>query len=60
MSTGLTEIDLPTFEGCIPPRTDLVIFEKGDPDTALVLYGFDEVDLFTQQFKNPAYGFMAQ
>jgi len=41
----------------IPTGHDLVVLEKGDPDSALVLYGFDEVGIFDSQFTNPVYGF---
>ena len=46
-----------TFTGMIPPGEDLVVFEKGDTESALVLYGFDEIGMFDSDFKNPTYGF---
>ena len=46
-----------TFTGTIPMGEDLVVFEKGDPESALVLYGFDEIGMFDSDFKNPTYGF---
>ena len=41
----------------IPPGEDLVVFEKGDTESALVLYGFDEIGMFDSDFTNPTYGF---
>ena len=46
-----------TFTGMIPPGEDLVVFEAGDTESALVLYGFDEIGMFDSDFKNPTYGF---
>ena len=45
------------FVGTIPVGEDLVVFEKGDPESALVLYGFDEIGMFDSDFTNPTYGF---
>ena len=45
------------FEGVIPPKSDLIVFEKGDPEDALVLYDFSEVGLYDHYFKKAAYGF---
>ena len=53
----ITIIDINTFSGAIPTGKDLVVFEKGNPNSALVLYGFDEVGMFDSEFKNPTYGF---
>ncbi len=50
-------INIKTFSGSIPTGKDLVVFEKGNPDSALVLYGFDEVGMFDSQLKHPVYGF---
>lgn len=50
-------IDMDSFEGSIPPGKDLVVFEEGNPDSAIVLYGFDEVGLYGRDFKKPKYGF---
>ena len=52
----IKEIDIDKVNS-IPSGYDLVIMEKGDPDTALILYGFDELDMFREEFKNPVYGF---
>jgi len=46
-----------TFAGTIPVGENLVVFEKGDPESALVLYGFDEIGMFDSDFSNPTYGF---
>jgi len=40
----------------IPSKKHLVVMEKGAEDTAIVLYGFDELGLFENEFKNPVYG----
>ena len=57
MKLDITEINIDTFQGRIPSGHDLVIFEKGDPDSALTLYGFDEVNDFNGEFITPVYGF---
>ena len=57
MENEITIIDIVKFQGSIPTGQDLVVFEKGNPDTALVLYGFDEVGMFDSEFSNPTYGF---
>lgn len=49
------------FEGSIPVGYDLVVYEQGQStEDALVLYGFDEIGLFEEEFKNPAYAFLSQ
>jgi len=54
-----TEIDVTTYSGNIPTDTDLVVAESGDvEETALVLYGFDEIGMFDDEFNNPVYGFL--
>jgi len=54
-----TEIDVNTYSGNIPTDTDLVVAESGDvKETALVLYGFDEIGMFDDEFNNPVYGFL--
>ena len=51
-------IDLNTFKGEIPAGADLVIAEKGkEIETAMILKGFDEIELFKKQFNSPVYGF---
>ena len=57
MDSNITIIDINTFTGSIPTGQELVVFEKGNPSSALVLYGFDEVGMFDAQFENPTYGF---
>jgi hypothetical protein len=52
--------DINKYTGDIPSGSDLMIFEKGNPEgeDALILYGFDEIGMFDHEFKNPTYGFM--
>lgn len=39
-----------------PPGADLIVYESGtDPLEGMVLYGFDEVETFVGNFKNPHY-----
>ena len=50
------------INGVIPGRpragADLVVYEKGgDPMDGYVLYGFDEVGMFEEEFKVPQYCF---
>ena len=60
-----TEIDN-NYEGGVPVGTDLVVVElddvlNGSFESALVLYGFDEVGSFTEttmEIVNPVYGFL--
>ncbi len=60
-----TELDN-NYEGTVPTGTDLVVVEMDDVlngtyESAMVLYGFDEVGMFTEttsQFVNPVYGFL--
>ena len=48
-----------TYVGGIPSGYDLVVAEEGDiEDTALVLYGFDEMGDLDENFKKPVYGFL--
>ena len=51
------------YEGTIPVGTDLVVVEQSDVDngsfeSALTLYGFDELGMFDGDFNNPVYGFL--
>ena len=65
MTMVFTEIDN-NYEGTVPTGTDLVVVElddvlNGSFESALVLYGFDEVGNFTEntmQIVNPVYGFL--
>ena len=51
------DIDIDTFEGIIDGN--LVVYEKGgDPDEGFVLYGFDEVGMFDDEFTTPQYCMM--
>jgi hypothetical protein len=51
--------DINTYEGTIPSGFDLVITEENDiENSALTLYGFDEIDDFVGDFKKPIYGFL--
>ena len=60
-----TELDN-NYEGTVPTGTDIVVVEMDDVlngtyESAMVLYGFDEVGMFTEttsQFVNPVYGFL--
>lgn len=61
---NFTEISIRNFKGCIPAGADLVIIEREDVqkknyENAIVLYGFDEVGQFDNEFKNPVYGFLS-
>ena len=66
MTNVFTEIDN-NFEGTIPSGADLVVVEMDDVlngtfESAMVLYGFDEVGMFTEttmQFVSPVYGFLS-
>lgn len=52
-----TDIDIDTFQGII--QGNLVVYEKGgDPDEGFVLYGFDEVGMFDDEFTAPQYCMM--
>ena len=37
-----------------------VVMQKGKPETAMVLLGWDEVGLFDSQFTNPVYAFHSE
>ena len=58
--TGLQvqQINIATYKGAIPAGKDLVVFEAGDIDSAIILYGFDEAGMFDKDFEAPVYGFM--
>ena len=52
-----TDIDIDTFQGII--QGNLVVYEKGgDPEEGFVLYGFDEVGMFDDEFTTPQYCMM--
>ena len=53
----ITDIDIETFEGTI--QGDLVVYEKGgNPLDGFVIYGFDEVGMFDDEFDTPQYCMM--
>tara|TARA_R100001509_G_C4873879_1_gene217841 strand:- start:1547 stop:1738 length:192 start_codon:yes stop_codon:yes gene_type:complete len=48
------DIDINTFQGTIDG--DLIVYEKGgNPENGYILYGFDEVGMFEEDFNNPQY-----
>ena len=48
-----------TFEGIVPTGYDIVVYEKNeDPNDGLVLYGFDELGMFEEEFNSPCYCFL--
>ena len=52
--------NLITEQGVIPKGYDLVITEKESLlESAMVLYGWDEVGVYDSTFDNPVYGFMS-
>lgn len=60
-------IDIEKYQGEIPSGFDLVAFEKGEDEwlgtdasgpLQIVLYGWDEVGLFDNEFESPAYAFV--
>tara|TARA_Y100000022_G_scaffold94008_1_gene81117 strand:- start:170 stop:397 length:228 start_codon:yes stop_codon:yes gene_type:complete len=56
MKVKTVDIDINTYQGVI--QGDLIVYEKGgDPWDGLVLYGFDEVGMFDNEFKTPQYAF---
>ena len=52
-----TEVNIDKAEGDID---DYVVMEKGKPETAMVLLGWDEVGLFDSEFTNPVYAFCSE
>ena len=44
--------------GRIPPGHELIVMEKGEVDTAMTLFGFDEIGMFDNMFANPQYAFL--
>jgi len=45
--------DIEKFTGSIPVGSELVVFDGVDPNSAIVLYGFDEVGIFDNEFTSP-------
>jgi hypothetical protein len=66
MNMSFTEID-ESYVGSVPVGADLVVVERSDVEnesyeSALVLYGFDEVGSFTETtmgIVSPVYGFLS-
>ncbi len=57
MKIKFTKIDVNSYKGFI--KGELVVAEQGNElNTALVLYGWDEVGLYNHEFINPVYGFI--
>ena len=46
------------FVGRVPAGYELVVMEKDDIDTAMSLFGFDEIGMFDNMFCIPQYAFM--
>lgn len=54
----MIEIDVNNFVGRIPAGHELIVMEKGEIDTAMTLFGFDEIGMFDNMFVNPQYAFL--
>jgi len=52
-----TEVNIDKADGNMD---DYVVMEKGNPETAMVLLGWDEVGLFDHEFTNPVYARMTE
>lgn len=52
--------DINKYKGGIPSGYDLVIYSDGDyhMKDACILYGFDEIGLFEDEYVDPKYGFL--
>ena len=46
------------FVGRIPAGHELIVMEKGEINTAMTLFGFNEVGMFDNEFVNPQYAFL--
>jgi hypothetical protein len=46
------------FVGRIPTDHELIVMEKDEIDTAMTLFGFDEIGMFDNMFVNPQYAFL--
>lgn len=61
-SAKWVQIDPTKYKGGIPTGFDLVIVENCDDgidfNGATILYGFDELHLFSDDFQNPVWGFL--
>jgi hypothetical protein len=54
----MIEIDIHNYVGRIPAGHELVVMEKGDIESAMTLFGFDEVGMFDNMFAVPQYAFL--
>ena len=52
MTIQFTEVNIDTAQG---NADDHAVMEKGKPETAITLMGWDEVGLFDHEFTNPVY-----
>ena len=46
------------FVGRIPAGHELIVMEKGEINTAMTLFGFNEIGMFDNEFVNPQYAFL--
>ena len=46
------------FIGSIPSGHELIVMEKDKVDTAMTLFGFDEIGMFDNMFVNAQYAFL--
>ena len=46
------------FVGRIPAVHELIVMEKDEIETAMTLFGFDEIGMFDNMFVNPQYAFL--
>ena len=46
------------FVGRIPAGHELIVMEKGEINTAMTLFGFNEIGMFDNGFVNPRYAFL--
>lgn len=58
------EIDIKNVDYMIPNGSELAVIDrkdlmKDDLDQALILYGWDEVGVFDDEFDLPTYGFVS-
>ena len=45
------------FVGRVPEGHELMVMEKGEIETAITLFGFDEIGQFDNMFVSPQYAF---
>lgn len=58
--TSFIDININTWQGAWPQGHELVVHERGgDPDDGYVLYGFDEIGEFDDEFAHAAYSFVS-